>query len=88
MELKIPLAAIAYNNSNISVPPRDGDYWRINFSRVQWRVHAAAGGRYYALGDEDNSTPTCVWPCPSGTPSNPGDNWVWAPTGVVDVRYF
>jgi hypothetical protein len=27
------------------VPPRDGDQWRINFSRVQWQ-HEVVGGRY------------------------------------------
>jgi hypothetical protein len=27
------------------VPPRDGDQWRINFSRVQWR-HEVEGGKY------------------------------------------
>ncbi|MFO0843971.1 MAG: carbohydrate-binding family 9-like protein [Gemmataceae bacterium] len=36
------------------VPPRDGDRWRINFSRVQWR-HEVVEGKYRKLkGPEDN----------------------------------
>ena len=36
-------------------PPRDGDQWRINFSRVQWR-HEVIEGRYRKVkdGSEDN----------------------------------
>jgi hypothetical protein len=37
------------------VPPRDGDQWRVNFSRVEWR-HTVAGGKYRRVKDrrEDN----------------------------------
>jgi hypothetical protein len=37
------------------VPPRDGDQWRINFSRVEWR-HEVVGGRYRKVkgASEDN----------------------------------
>jgi hypothetical protein len=37
------------------VPPRDGDQWRINFSRVEWQVETA-GGTYRKVPDrhEDN----------------------------------
>lgn len=36
-------------------PPRSGDQWRVNFSRVEWR-HEVAGGKYQKLKDtrEDN----------------------------------
>src|SRR5262249_51380590 len=36
-------------------PPGDGDRWRVNFSRVQWR-HEVAGGKYRKVKDqrEDN----------------------------------
>ena len=30
--------------TKVAAPPRDGDRWRINFSRVQWAVTPAAGG--------------------------------------------
>ncbi len=35
VELKLPLSVIS-ELANMPVPPRDGDYWRLNFSRVQW----------------------------------------------------
>ncbi len=41
--------------SNTASPPRDGDQWRINFSRVQWR-HEIDGGKYRKVkgAKEDN----------------------------------
>eukprot|EP00951_Prasinocladus_malaysianus_P005980 scaffold42237_cov41-Prasinocladus_malaysianus.AAC.1 len=36
-EIALPLSELAYNTT-ASVPPRDGDFWRINFSRVEWHV--------------------------------------------------
>ena len=33
--------------SRTPVPPGDGDIWRVNFSRVQWRVEAAEDGQGY-----------------------------------------
>ncbi len=35
VEMKIPLSVLA-ECAHKPVPPRDGDYWRLNFSRVQW----------------------------------------------------
>ena len=38
MEIKEPLRALAYNTT-ATLPLRPGkDWWRINFSRVEWRV--------------------------------------------------
>lgn len=83
--MAFPLAAISLNNTN-KLPPPEGSYWRINFSRVEWRVHEApgAGGHErYALDGPSN----CTWPSPHGCgPQNSGDNWVWAPTGMVDIH--
>jgi hypothetical protein len=41
--------------SDTPAPPRDGDQWRINFSRVQWR-HRVVGGKYQKVPGqaEDN----------------------------------
>lgn len=41
--------------SSVKAPPRDGDQWRINFSRVQWR-HEIVDGRYRKIKGlpEDN----------------------------------
>ena len=49
--------------------PRLGEFWRMNFSRVQWHVDAD----YNKLLDENGK-----W--------LPEDNWVWAPTGLIDIH--
>ena len=33
-------------------PPRDGDQWRVNFSRVEWSLRVAGGGLREGAGDE------------------------------------
>ena len=91
-EVRMPLAAVALNNS-VSVPPKSGSYWRINFSRVEWKVKTM--GKYYEFVGADTG---CNWTWPegcaqagagragAGCATNPGNNWVWAPTGVVDIH--
>lgn len=41
--------------STVPVPPREGDQWRINFSRVEWQ-HEVVDGRYRKIANtkEDN----------------------------------
>ena len=65
-EIRFPLAQLAVNTS-AKLPPRDGDIWRINFSRVEWRV-VVIGGRYI----KSPSCSTCPTPGASAE-----DNWVW-----------
>src|SRR5688572_19008977 len=54
VEIAIPWKALAEFSSS-PAPPRDGDQWRINFSRVQWQTRAV-DGRYEKLPGtpEDN----------------------------------
>ena len=54
VELALPWAALA-PLANRPAPPRDGDRWRVNFSRVEWE-HAVEAGRYRKVPDrrEDN----------------------------------
>jgi hypothetical protein len=54
VELAFPWAVLG-EAAHRPAPPRDGDQWRVNFSRVQWR-HEVAEGRYRkaAGGREDN----------------------------------
>ena len=54
-------------------PPRPGDHWRVNFSRVEWRLDAS-GGRYQKRVDPGIGRPVAA------------DNWVWSPQGVVDMH--
>lgn len=42
VELKLPLAVIS-ELANMPIPPRDGDFWRLNFSRVQWETQIVEG---------------------------------------------
>lgn len=49
------------------VRPSEGDRWRVNFSRVEWKIRTDDGS-YTRL------------------PSTPEDNWVWSPTGIIDMH--
>ncbi|MCD8104951.1 MAG: carbohydrate-binding family 9-like protein [Lachnospiraceae bacterium] len=73
MEVVIPFAALA-ECSATRRPPLPGEYYRVNFSRVQWKVDVVDGA-YRKRMTDDGSRPL------------PEDNWVWAPTGVVNIHY-
>jgi hypothetical protein len=55
-------------------PPGEGDQWRINFSRVEWRVDTKKD--MYSKEID-----------PRTGKSLPEDNWVWSPQGLVDMHY-
>jgi len=54
VEIAFPLKDLGYKNS-VNVPPKEGDYWRINFSRVEWHVQVV-DGKYVKVPNmvEDN----------------------------------
>ena len=54
VEVAIPWRALL-EFANRPAPPRHGDQWRVNFSRVEWR-HKIADGKYEKIADtrEDN----------------------------------
>ena len=54
VELAIPWKVLA-EHAGRPAPPRDGDQWRVNFSRVQWR-HEVEEGKYRKVPNtpEDN----------------------------------
>ena len=54
VEFAIPWKSLA-EHAHRPAPPKDGDQWRINFSRVEWR-HEIAGGKYRKIPKtpEDN----------------------------------
>lgn len=54
--------------------PSAGDYWRVNFSRVQWTTQVT-DGKYEKCTD------------PKTGQVLPEDNWVWAPTGLINIHY-
>jgi hypothetical protein len=55
-------------------PPVPGEYWRLNFSRVEWRTQVVAG-RYEKVKDPATGRPLAE------------DNWVWSAQGVVNMHY-
>ena len=73
VELALPWAALR-DAANTATPPRPGDQWRMNFSRVEWRTRVERG-RYAKLTDSTTGKPL------------PEDNWLWTPQGVVNVHY-
>ena len=54
LEIAIPWTSLR-EFANRPAPPRSGDQWRINFSRVEWR-HEVADGKYQKIANsrEDN----------------------------------
>lgn len=81
VEVKIPFAPLMESYSREQNPPelarcypcrtapRVGEFWRMNFSRVQWQVNEAYEKK-----------------CGSDGEPLPEDNWVWAPTGLIDIH--
>jgi len=55
VEVAFPWKALAEYAGSRACPPRDGDQWRINFSRVEWTFEIE-GGKYVKVRDtkEDN----------------------------------
>lgn len=51
-----------------------GDQWRVNFSRVESRVKVKEG-QYEKAKDAASGRPLAE------------DNWVWAPTGLINIHY-
>jgi hypothetical protein len=43
VELELPWSGMAEVTRGVSCPPKAGDTWRINFSRVQWQVDVVSG---------------------------------------------
>lgn len=55
-------------------PPAPRDQWRVNFSRVEYRLEVT-DGKYEKIKDVRTGKPL------------PEDNWVWAPTGLINIHY-
>lgn len=54
--------------------PKPLEYWRINFSRVQWRTELKDGKYVKCINPETGK-------------AYPEDNWVWSPTGLINMHY-
>ena len=72
VEVVIPFAAV-FECTEEKRSPIAGEYYRLNFSRVQWKVDVVDNS-YQKRCDENGNV-------------LPEDNWVWAPTGVINIHY-
>ncbi len=73
VEIAIPWKVMA-QAAGRPAPPRPGDIWRVNFSRVQWDTRVQ-DGRYVKLTDPTTGDPL------------PEHNWVWSPQGLIAMHY-
>lgn len=73
VEVVMPFAALKECAAQGRAPV-SGEYYRMNFSRVQWKVDVKDDAFQKRLSEE------------TGRPL-PEDNWVWAPTGVINIHY-
>lgn len=70
VEMAIPFKDITIGNDpNV---PKDGDIWRLNFSRVQWETEIK-DGKYVKKKDTQGN-------------DLPENNWVWSPQGVINMH--
>jgi len=70
IEMAIPFSSLTTFGRRPT--PRVNDYWKINFSRVQWQ-HEITEGKYTRREDQGKIMPE--------------DNWVWSPIGIVNMHY-
>jgi hypothetical protein len=71
-EIAVPWKILREGTAN-HARPRDGDRWRINYSRVEWKLDSDPRG-YTKRLDPRTAKPL------------PEDNWVWSPQGAVDMH--
>lgn len=72
VEMAIPWSALR-ELARPKRAPGDGEYWRINFSRVDWHMDIR-GDRY--LKRRDAATGRIL----------PEENWVWSPSGRISMH--
>ncbi|BFH64754.1 MULTISPECIES: carbohydrate-binding family 9-like protein [Paenibacillus] len=54
--------------------PAPGEFWRVNFSRVEWQTEVK-DGKYCKVINPETGKPY------------PEDNWVWSPMGIINMHY-
>jgi hypothetical protein len=72
VEVAIPFSSLTMNVAYYL--PKDGDTWKINFSRVQWQTEIV-DGKYQKVKD------------PNTGRFLPEDNWVWSQQGVINMHF-
>lgn len=72
VEIAMPWKVLIEKAESHKVPV-DGDYWRINFSRVQWQIDITKDGYQKQINPETGS-------------NYPEDNWVWSPQEYINMH--
>ncbi|KYG83177.1 hypothetical protein AWW67_07075 [Roseivirga seohaensis] len=72
VEVAIPWDALSEATS-MKTPPNNGDQWRLNFSRVQWKTEVI-DGKYVKQKD------------PKTGKNLPEHNWVWSPQRAIAMH--
>ena len=73
VEIAIPWSDLSPPGGRPGAPPRAGEEWRVNFSRVQWPL--VVDGDDYRKARE-----------PTAQNPHPESNWVWSPQGEIDMH--
>jgi len=76
VEVFLPWKDLAKHEGSMTSPPKPGDIWRINFSRVEWK-HLVKGGKYVRVPEHGEKIPDG---------EHPEDNWVWSPQGTINMH--
>jgi hypothetical protein len=72
-EIALPWTVLRESFTNDNAP-KSGEQWRINFSRVEWKLKNL-NGKY----EKEINTAT--------NKPFPEDNWVWSPQGLIAMHY-
>jgi len=72
VEMAIPFSDLKIEGDFIA--PKNGDYWKIGFSRVQWQTEIV-DGKYEKIKDAQTNRFLSE------------DNWVWSEQGVVNMHF-
>lgn len=71
IEIAIPWFALS-KRAFAKSPPKDGEQWRVNFSRVDWKMIHSEAGYVKEKNEKDKILPE--------------NNWVWSPTGRINMH--
>ncbi len=74
VEMAIPFDVLKECIPGKPLHPAVGEQWRVNFSRVEYRVDVVDGRIIKAKDQASGQT-------------LPEDNWTWAPEGVINIHY-
>ena len=72
VEMRIPFSSLTTDGNYIR--PKGGDFWKVNFSRVQWQTQVKDGKYIKTINPETGK-------------NYPENNWVWSPQGLINMHF-